>query len=249
MPRPAPVAIALLLAATLPAAAQEAEFFVSVGSFGSLEAAERVQAEAAVALAEPVRTLPADVAGRALFRVVGGPYGSRAAADARALAAQTSGYPGAWVVYAPAAGSAVAAAMPLGGPIAVEGFGAGVTELPALLEDDAALDIDLASLAGFDGLVDLAALGDLDDLADLPAAPPAAATPRQRSFIEPTEEPAWEAPPGFTLHRLPGGGQGADAATPSPSAPADADAEAGRTDGVMCKLVGWLPFAKSCAAR
>ena len=245
MPRPLRAAIALLLAATLPAAAQEAGFFVSVGSFGTLEAAERVQAEAAVALAEPVRTLPADVAGRAVFRVVGGPYGNRAAADARALAAQTSGYPGAWVVVAPAAAGSAAAAAEPSGPIAVEGFPDGVMELPALLDDDAALDIDLASLAGFDDLPDLAALGDLDDLAELPPAPPAAATQRQRSFIEPTEEPAWEAPPGFTLHRLPGGGQEGADATPSPSAPADA----GETDGVMCKLVGWLPFAKSCSAR
>ncbi len=230
------LALALLFAATVPAAAQEVDFWVSIGSFKSFEAAQRLQVEAAQTLAEPVQTLAAEVAGRAVFRVVGGPYGSRAAADERARRAQTSGYPDAWVLRAQGLATAGAEITP-----AAQGLMVDAPPLSAGFGEDAALDLDLADLADFDEFADLAsraALDDPDALQSLAATPPARP---EGSFIEPTEEPAWEAPPGFKLHRLHRAGDGPAAAP----LPADAD-EPSRTHGVMCKLTGWLPFVKSC---
>ncbi len=230
------LALALLFAATVPAAAQDASFWVSIGSFKSFEAAQRLQAEAVQTLAEPVQTLAAQVAGRAVFRVVGGPYGSRAAADERARRAQTSGYPDAWVLRVQGVATAGAGIAP-----AAQGLTLDATPLGAEFGEDAALDLDLADLADFDEFADLAsraALDDPDALQSLAATPPARP---EGSFIEPTEEPAWEAPPGFKLHRLPRPGDGA---IPAPL-PVDAD-EPSRTHGVMCKLTGWLRLVKSC---
>ena len=292
MPRPSRLALIALLAATAPAAAQD-DFWISVGSFKSFDAAQRLQAQAALALAEPVQMLPAEVAGRNVFRVVGGPYASRATAADHARNAQTSGYPDAWVLQAP---SFATTAAPTAGTDALPGLdalpdvdalpdletlpdvdalpdieavpdglasandvnlaldAAGVTPgdgtgLDEALADDVALDLDFDDLASFDDFTHLAALDDLDDFDDLEnldTAPPATPPARQRSFIETTEEPAWEAPPGFTLHRLPGPGDGEAAVDRSfPAEPAGP--EGGRR--VMCKLVGWLPFVKSCDER
>lgn len=279
MPRPSRLALIVLLAAAAPAAAQD-DFWISVGSFKSFDAAQRLQAQAALALAEPVQMLPAEVAGRNVFRVVGGPYASRATAADHAKNAQTSGYLDAWVLQAPsfattAAPTAGLDALPdletlpdldalpdieavpdglgstndvtLGLDAAADvtlGDGAGLDEA---LADDVALDLDFDDLASFDDFTNLAALDDLDDFDDLEnldTAPPPTPPTRQRSFIETTEEPAWEAPPGFTLHRLPGPGDG----TSGRSFPSESAGRDGGT-GVMCKLVGWLPFVKSCDER
>lgn len=276
MSRPSRLAIIALLAATAPATAEGVDFWVSVGSFKSFDLAQRLQAQAAQTLAEPVQMLPAEVAGQGLFRVVRGPYESRATAHAEARNAQAHGYADAWVLSA--AGSAPAAPLanatprdiapladdPLlgasGGGLALdaavplrEDAGLDVArDEDVALADAAALDLDFDNLAGFDEFDDLAsfaaldALDDLDDFDDLERLAAAPQTPpvRQPSFIETTEEPAWEAPPGFTLHRLPRPGDGA-------ARPSFPDEPAGRNGdgGVMCKLVGWLPFVKSCGER
>lgn len=300
MSRPSRLALVALLAATVPAAGQD-DFWISVGSFKSFDAAQRLQAKAALTLAEPVQMLPAEVAGRNVFRVVGGPYESRAAAAEHARNAQTSGYPDAWVLRA--AGFATVAApspgiealpdidgdealpdidgdtatldvLAGGGSASLDAGPTRIThaaddglasangmewaldtgvmpsdaaDLDAALAEDAALDLDFDDLANFDDFASLAALDDLDDFDDLEnlaTTPPTPRPARQPSFIETTEEPAWEAPPGFTLHRLPGPGDGT-AGRSFPDQPAGRDGNG----GVMCKLIGWLPFVKSCDGR
>ena len=311
MSRPSRLALAALLAATVPAAGQD-DFWISVGSFKSFDAAQRLQAKAALTLAEPVQMLPAEVAGRNVFRVVGGPYESRAAAAEHARNAQTSGYPDAWVLRAPSFATAAAPSPGLealpefdGDVAALDAVGEGggapsdaaptrITEavddglaggyrvdspldidvtlgdeagidamlaegsgidatfaedagIDAALAEDAALDLDFDELANFDDFASLAALDDFDDFDDLEnlaTTPPTTRSARQPSFIETTEEPAWEAPPGFTLHRLPGPGDGT-AGRSFPDQPAGRDGGG----GVMCKLIGWLPFVKSCDDR
>ena len=281
MSRPSHLALIALLAATVPAAGQD-DFWISVGSFKSFDAAQRLQAKAALTLAEPVQMLPAEVAGRNVFRVVGGPYESRAAAAEHARNAQTSGYPDAWVlraasfatVAAPSPGiealpdidgdtatlDVLAGGAPLdAGPTRIthaaddglasangmdlalnaDMFPSDAADLDAALAEDAALDLDFDDLANFDDFASLTALDDLDDDLENLATTPRPA--RQPSFIETTEEPAWEAPPGFTLHRLPGPGDGTTGRS-FPDPPAGRDGNG----GVMCKLIGWLPFVKSC---
>lgn len=252
-------ALAIVALGAFAAAAEEANFWVSVGSFKSLDAAERASAAAAATLSGPLRTLSGESANGAVFRVVRGPYGDRAAADEQVLNARAHGYADAWVLRGPptassAAGSAPSKARDAGAAQALSAPGAWTDSaaaslnrdyaaIEAALAEDASLDVDFADLENFDDFAALAALddleaGNLEDLTNLPTPQPVPRTQRKPT-IKPTEEPALEAPSDYTLHRLPRAGQ----AGGEPPAPRGSPED---STGAICRVFGWLPFVKSC---
>lgn len=76
----------------------ESEFWVAVGSFQSLEGAERARDSAAQTLAEGFVITPADTPTGYYFRVLAGPYLSRGTAQDVMLRAQQEGFDGAWLL-------------------------------------------------------------------------------------------------------------------------------------------------------
>lgn len=252
--------LATVALAAFAAAAEQAHFWVSVGSFRSPDAAQRASAAAAATLSEPLQTLRSEGANGVVFRVVRGPYGDRAAADEQVLNARAHGYADAWVLRAattPAAGGVspplavdggAEAPEPLDAPGTwTESAAAGLTgdyaDIEAALATDTALDLNFAALENFDDFAALAALDDLEpdnveDLADRQTAQPAPQM-RGKPTIQPTEEPALEAPSGYALHRLPRAGD----AVGGPPLPPDGSEESA---GAICRIFGWLPFVKSC---
>ena len=250
-------ALAIAALAAFAAAAEEANFWVSVGSFKSLDAAERASAAAAATLSGPLRTLSGESANGAVFRVVRGPYGDRAAADEQVLNARAHGYADAWVFRGPPTASAAAGSAPslADGAGAAQALSApglwtddGVANLTgdyaaieAALAEDASLDVDFADLENFDDFAALAALDDLEpgNLEDLTNLPQAVPRTQRKPTIKPTEEPALEAPSDYTLHRLPRSGQAAGELPAPRGSPED-------SSGAICRIFGWLPFVNSC---
>ena len=199
--------LALLLAPA--AVAQDGGSWVSLGSFGASDAAERARSTAAERLSDPVRVSMTETAGGVRYRVVAGPFASRQAALARMPDIQGSGYADAWIVQgggmsvaAPVVGTSVANASSTVGTAgaaeatSLDEYGLDDYDLDDLDLDDLDLDAELpiTDLLGLEGL-------DLPDL-DLGDVPALTAPVERDPTIKPTEEPVFEAPPNYQLHKL-----------------------------------------------
>ena len=88
------LAIALFTSAP---SAPSAAYWVSVGTFATMAAAERLAAEADGKGGLDFAPLAADTAQGSLYRVAAGPFATRADADAGVRAAVAAGFSGAWV--------------------------------------------------------------------------------------------------------------------------------------------------------
>ena len=188
---------ALLLAPAV--AAQDGGTWVSLGSYGSPEAAERARGAASEQLSDPVGVASVETGAGVRYRVVAGPFPNRRAAVERMPELQASGYADAWIIQ-----SALVAV-----PAGLEATAvASVTEAALPAGDADLLALDDYDLADFDldgelPITDLLGLEELDlpelDLGDLPGL----TAPVERDpAIKPTEEPAFEAPPQYQLHKL-----------------------------------------------
>jgi hypothetical protein len=89
--------LAFVLFAAQSAAAADASFWVSVGSFQDPVAAERVVGEASKALNETFSVQRAETAAGIVQRVATGPFGSRDEAQTALDHAKAHGYPGSWI--------------------------------------------------------------------------------------------------------------------------------------------------------
>lgn len=190
--------LALLLAPMT--AAQQGDVWVSLGSFRSADSAESARAAASQRLLDTVGVVRAETPGGVLYRVVAGPFGTRNAALARLSDIQANGFVDAWLLHAntPAAPATVPAAATVVEP---------ETKDSALDPYDLAdldLDLDLDADLPITDLLGLEEL-DLPDL-DLEDVPGLAAPVERDPSIKPTEEPAFEAPADYRLHKLKRGG-------------------------------------------
>ena len=188
-------------------AAQQGDVWVSLGSFRSADAAESARAAASQRLLDTVGVVQAETPAGALYRVVAGPFATREAALERLPDIQAGGFADAWLLQA-ASSAPLLPAVPV----------APAAPVPASSTDDAALDpydladldladLDLADLDADVPITDLLGLEGLDlpdlDLEDVPGL----AVPAERDpGIKPTEEPAFEAPADYRLHKLKRGG-------------------------------------------
>lgn len=199
--------LALLLAPMT--AAQQGDVWVSLGSFRSADAAESARAAASQRLLDTVGVVQADTPAGRLYRVVAGPFGTRAAALERLPDIQGSGFVDAWLLQ-PASASALQAVPVAPAPVVPAsrtGEPASGRDEPALdpydladldLDLDLDADVPITDLLGLEGL-------DLPDL-DLEDVPGLAAPVERDPSIKPTEEPAFEAPANYRLHKLKRGG-------------------------------------------
>ena len=178
------------------AAGQERPFWVSIGSYGTADAAEEARATAAARWSAALRVAPAETSAGPLYRLVAGPYEDRASAVASVGDAQGAGFVDAWLVRDVLARGTL--------PVSPD---AGYDNL-----DDLALDAELLGLdLGGDAALGPLGLDDLDfDFSDLDLGEvPGLTAPIQRDpAIKPTEEPAFEAPAGYDLHKLDRGSRG-----------------------------------------
>ena len=178
------------------AAGQEGPFWVSIGSYGTADAAEEARATAAARWSAALRVAPAETSVGPLYRLVAGPYEDRASAVASVGDAQGEGFVDAWLVRDVLARGTL--------PVSPD---TGYDNL-----DDLALDAELLGLdLGGDAALGLLGLDDLDfDFSDLDLGEvPGLTAPIQRDpAIKPTEEPAFEAPAGYDLHKLDRGSRG-----------------------------------------
>lgn len=183
-------------------AAQQGDVWVSLGSFRSPDAAENARAAASQRLLDTVGVVQAETPAGRLYRVVAGPFGTRAAALERLPDIQGSGFVDAWLLQA--ASASTLQAVPVAPAPVVP---ASRTDEPALdpydladldLDLDLDADVPITDLLGLEGL-------DLPDL-DLEDVPGLAAPVQRDPSIKPTEEPAFEAPANYRLHKLKRGG-------------------------------------------
>ena len=193
--------LALMLAPMT--AAQQGDVWVSLGSFRSAESAESARAAASQRLPDTVGVVQAETPAGVLYRVVAGPFGTRNAALARLPDIQANGFVDAWLLHAdmPAV-PAAPAVVPVAPAPAVAETGDPARDPYGLADLDLDLDLD-ADLP----ITDLLGLEELDlpdlDLEDIPGL----AAPVERDpTIKPTEEPAFEAPADYRLHKLKRGG-------------------------------------------
>ena len=195
--------LALLLAPLT--AAQQGDVWVSLGSFRSAEAAESARAAASQRLMDTVGVVHAETSAGRLYRVVAGPFDTRQAALERLPDIQTSGFADAWLLQAvPASGpqASVRQAAPVDPALEVPASGTGESALDPY--DLADLDLDLDADLPITDLLGLEEL-DLPDL-DLEDVPGLAAPVARDPAIKPTEEPVFEAPADYRLHKLKRGG-------------------------------------------
>ena len=178
------------------AAGQEGLFWVAIGSYGTADAAEQARATADAGWSAALRVAPAETSVGALYRVVAGPYEDRLSAVAALGDAQGAGFVDAWLVRDVLPG----APPPVAADWGYDGF------------DDLASDAELSGLyLGTDAAIGPLGLDDLDfDFSDLDLGEvPGLTAPIQRDpTIKPTEEPAFEAPDGYSLHKLDRGSRG-----------------------------------------
>ncbi len=190
--------LALLLAPMT--AAQQGDVWVSLGSFRSADAAESARASASQRLLDTVGVVRAETPAGALYRVVAGPFATREAALDRLPDIQAGGFADAWLLQAASSAAllpvAPAAPLPASGTddAALDPYD--LAELDLELELDA--DVPITDLLGLEGL-------DLPDL-DFEDVPGLAAPVERDPSIKPTEEPAFEAPADYRLHKLKRGG-------------------------------------------
>lgn len=195
--------LALLLAPMT--AAQQGDVWVSLGSFRSADAAESARAAASRRVQDTVGVVQAETPGGVLYRVVAGPFGTRDAALERLPEIQANGFVDAWLLHADAPAVPLAVPPAPAAPVPQPG-----TDAPALdpydpydladldLDIDLDADVPITDLLGLEGL-------DLPDL-DLEDVPGLAAPVQRDPSIKPTEEPAFEAPADYRLHKLKRGG-------------------------------------------
>lgn len=192
--------LALLLAPMT--AAQQGDVWVSLGSFRSADAAESARAAASQHLLDTVGVVQAETPAGRLYRVVAGPFGTRAAALERLSDIQGSGFVDAWLLQA------VPAPMPRVAPVdpvpAGPASDTGDPELDPYDLADLDLDLDLDADLPITDLLGLEGL-DLPDL-DMEDVPGLAAPVERDPGITPTEEPVFEAPADYRLHKLKRGG-------------------------------------------
>ena len=183
-------------------AAQQGDVWVSLGSFRSADAAESARASASQRLLDTVGVVRAETPAGVLYRVAAGPFATREAALERLPDIQAGGFADAWLLQAassaalPAVPAAPAAPMPASGTddAALDPYD--LADLDLDLDLDA--DVPITDLLGLEGL-------DLPDL-DLEDVPGVAAPVERDPSIKPTEEPAFEAPADYRLHKLKRGG-------------------------------------------
>ncbi len=190
--------LALMLAPMT--AAQQGNVWVSLGSFRSADAAESARAAASQRLLDTVGVVQAETPAGVLYRVVAGPFGTRNAALARLPDIQASGFVDAWLLRTDM--PAVRAAPAVLPAVAEPETGDPARDPYDLADLDLGLDLDadlpITDLLGLEEL-------DLPDL-DLEDVPGLAAPVERDPSIKPTEEPAFEAPADYRLHKLKRGG-------------------------------------------
>ncbi|MDE0348862.1 MAG: SPOR domain-containing protein [Gammaproteobacteria bacterium] len=144
----------------------------------------------------------ADTAAGVLYRVVAGPFDSRGAALERLPDIQASGFADAWLLQAVAASAPRAVPVDPAPTVPASGTEEPVLDPYDLADLDLVLDLDadlpITDLLGLEGL-------DLPDL-DMEDVPGLAAPVARDPTIRPTEEPAFEAPADYRLHKLKRGG-------------------------------------------
>lgn len=193
--------LALLLAPMT--AAQQGDVWVSLGSFRSADAAESARASASQRLLDTVGVVQAETPAGALYRVVAGPFATREAALDRLPDIQAGGFADAWLLQA-ASSAALLPAVPVApaAPAPASGTDDAALDPYDLADLDLELDLDadvpITDLLGLEGL-------DLPDL-DFEDVPGLAAPVERDPSIKPTEEPAFEAPADYRLHKLKRGG-------------------------------------------
>ena len=194
-----------LLVSTAPAvAAGEVSFWVSVGSFKSLEVAEGVRDRAIDALAQGFQITPTETERGSYYRVLGGPFYDVEGANDCLRDAIAGGYADAWLLRLPIGGGA-SSLSPRSGTYPDSGYALpdfSTGDLPDYTSNFEASDFELpdydADLPDYD-----ADLPDYDaDLPDYDADLPALAPTSRDPAIKPTDEPALEAPADYKLHKL-----------------------------------------------
>ena len=196
------IVFALSLASTT--AAQGGDVWVSLGSFRTVDAAESARGAASQVLLDAVQVARAETAAGVVYRVVAGPFADRLAALERVPDIQANGFKDAWVVPSAQVPLMQAAALdagpamppPAADDMALDDYDLDDYDLDDYDLDDYDLDADLP-------INDLLNLDELDlpdlDLGDVPGL----TAPAQRDpTIKPTEEPAFEAPQDYQLHKL-----------------------------------------------
>ena len=187
-------------------AAQQGDVWVSLGSFRSADAAESARASASQRLLDTVGVVRAETPAGVLYRVAAGPFATREAALERLPDIQAGGFADAWLLQAassppllPAVPVAPAAPLPA---VPASGTDDAALDPYELADLDLELDLDanvpITDLLGLEGL-------DLPDL-DFEDVPGLAAPVERDPSIKPTEEPAFEAPADYRLHKLKRGG-------------------------------------------
>ena len=176
------------------AAAQGGDVWVSLGSFRTMDAAESARGAASQVLSDAVQVARAETVAGVVYRVVAGPFAGRPSALERVPDIQAHGFKDAWVVPSEEVALIRTAALDAG------------PAMPPPAADDMALDdydlddFDLDADLPINDLLNLDEL-DLPDL-DLGDVPGLSAPARRDPTIKPTEEPAFEAPQDYQLHKL-----------------------------------------------
>ena len=182
--------------------AQQGDVWVSLGSFRSADAAQSARAAASQRLLDTVGVVQAETPAGRLYRVVAGPFGTRAAALERLPDIQGSGFVDAWLLQAAPASALQAVTVAPAPVVPAPGTDESALDPYDLADLDLDLDLDadvpITDLLGLEGL-------DLPDL-DLEDVPGLAAPVERDPSIKPTEEPAFEAPANYRLHKLKRGG-------------------------------------------
>ena len=206
------IVFALSLASTT--AAQGGDVWVSLGSFRTVDAAESARSAASQVLLDAVQVARAETSSGVVYRVVAGPFAGRRAALERVPDIQANGFKDAWVVPSAQVALMQTAALDAGpampppeaDDMALDDYDLDDYDLDDYDLDD--YDLDDYDLDDYDldadlPINDLLNLDELDlpdlDLGDVPGL----TAPAQRDpTIKPTEEPAFEAPQDYQLHKL-----------------------------------------------
>ena len=183
-------------------AAQQGDVWVSLGSFRSADAAESARASASQRLLDTVGVVRAETPAGVLYRVAAGPFATREAALERLPDIQAGGFADAWLLQAASSTALPAAPVAPAAPVSASGTDDAALDPYDLADLDLELDLDadvpITDLLGLEGL-------DLPDL-DFEDVPGLAAPVERDPSIKPTEEPAFEAPADYRLHKLKRGG-------------------------------------------
>lgn len=87
----------VVLVGWLPVASLAQQYWLTVGSYQSIETAEKARAQAAANLIDAFAVMGAQTDRGYFYRVVSGPFMTRALADERRTSAREQGYPQAWI--------------------------------------------------------------------------------------------------------------------------------------------------------